>query len=1216
MSSGVDGRNDIQNVDAISASAGSHGTYPTIGYLTPRIGDNVSQALWAGVVDAAQECGAHLISFAGEILRDVAGFSSAANVAYSLASAEVVDGLVSWASSVGGTLEPDKVASFHGHYYPLPMVSITLPMEGIPTVSIDSYQGMRDMIAHLFKVHGYRRLAFIRGPESHYYAQERYRAYTDALEAYGISLDPDLVTMPGSFGPATGAEGIRLLLDERNLRPQVDIEAVVTVSDLPALGALGELQARGIQIPETIALVGFNDVSEGKFATPPLTSVRLPFYEQGRRAVEMLLAMLAGEQVPEQVALPAKLKVRQSCGCLLPSVVQAATDPTPPPATEVTLVASLSARREIILQAMVQGAETAAKGLGPDWAPRLFDLFAAQVIGDPPARGIFLQELDQLLRQVMLARGSVQGWQDVVSALRRHTLPCFGDADAEALRRAEDLWGQARVLIGEAVRRARGHEMDLRTRQTQTLRQISQSLVATFDVAELTSVLARDLPKLGIKCCYLSLYDNPEEPTATSSLVLAYDENGRFELPASGNSFPSHRLALTEVSGLRSPDKPCSLVLEPLTFREEQIGFVLFEVGPRDGTIYEVLRGQISSSLKGALLFDETRKAQAAAERADQLKTRLLANVSHELRTPLNVIIGCTQGALDSPTAYDTALPEELLNDLVHIHHSAEHQLRVINDLLDLSRAEIDELDLYLELVDPRPLLEEVFEGMSDATSRSGISWHLQLPDRLPTIQADPVRLRQILLNLLSNASKFVERGMVILGAEVTRTDLHIWVQDTGIGIPREMQERVFEPFVTAGHANRGLEGAGLGLTITRRLVALHRGSIRLESRTGQGSTFHVYLPLPTLSDRPSYPQEAAQSVLLLISSHDRPAAEIVEFSRRQGLEIMKLQPSNDIDAVLQSVQPAAMAWDLTGADPGDWAVVRRLRSHPSLSQAPFMLYGQEPGKGAALSLGMTDFVVKPMDGPSLMEAINAISPREDAGPILIVDDDPEILDLYQTVIGQEFAGYPIQTAADGIAALACMSEKAPSLVILDLMMPEMDGFEVLDWMRENKQTRRVPVLILSSRVLTFDDVKRIERHASVTLQSKGILSRDELVAALHQALFGTDALPQHTSAVVKEAVAYFCQNYARPLLRWEIADAVGVSEDYLSRVFRQELGLSPWEYLNRYRVLQAAQRLRHTGDSIGTVARQVGFKDPAYFSRVFRKVTGQSPSSYREQPG
>jgi len=222
MSSVFGGRNAIQHADALIASAGSHGRIPTIGYLTPRIGDNVSQALWAGVVDAAQEFGAHLICFAGEILRDADGLSSPANVAYSLASAEIVDGLVSWASSVGGTLEPAKVASFHDRYYPLPMVSITLPMEGIPTVSIDSYQGMRDMIAHLVEVHGYRRLSFIRGPESHYYAQERYRAYSDALQAYGIAPDPDLVTMPGSFGLATGAEGIRLLLDERGLRPQVD----------------------------------------------------------------------------------------------------------------------------------------------------------------------------------------------------------------------------------------------------------------------------------------------------------------------------------------------------------------------------------------------------------------------------------------------------------------------------------------------------------------------------------------------------------------------------------------------------------------------------------------------------------------------------------------------------------------------------------------------------------------------------------------------------------------------------------------------------------------------------------------------------------------------------------------------------------------------------------------------------------------------------------
>jgi transcriptional regulator GlxA family with amidase domain len=152
--------------------------------------------------------------------------------------------------------------------------------------------------------------------------------------------------------------------------------------------------------------------------------------------------------------------------------------------------------------------------------------------------------------------------------------------------------------------------------------------------------------------------------------------------------------------------------------------------------------------------------------------------------------------------------------------------------------------------------------------------------------------------------------------------------------------------------------------------------------------------------------------------------------------------------------------------------------------------------------------------------------------------------------------------------------------------------------------------------MLSLDDVKRLEQHALVTLQSKGILSTDEMVAALHRALFGADVLPQHTSALVKQTVAYFHQNYDRPLARWEIAAAIGVSEDYLSRIFRQELDISPWEYLNRYRILQAIERLRRTDDSVATVGRQVGFKDPAYFSRVFHKVTGLSPTEYRDQDG
>ncbi len=1189
---------------------------PTIGYFTSSIGESVSQAMWAGVVGAARDLDVNLICFAGEGTRTASTFPDPANVAYDLASTKSLDGLVSWASAIGRDMSHDQILDFHRRYRALPMVSLTLPLAGIPTVVIDSYQGMRDVITHLIAFHGYHRLVFIQGPEGHYYAKERYRAYTDALEAYHIPLDPRLITPPGGFVVATGANGIQYLLDERKLRPGVDFDAIVTPSDLVALGALDELQKRGIHVPEKVSLVGFNDRVESKFTNPPLTSVKLPFYEQAYQAVELLLVLLAGEQAPDRVTLSAKLKVRQSCGCLPPAVTAAAgLSPISLHCEEnETFEKFFTAQRDVIIAEMLQAAAASTEDLPPDWARRLLDVFAAEIAG-AEMPDTFLRELDHLLRQSIAADNRIGDWQDVMSALRRCILPGFGEADIDKLSRAQDLCEQARVLIGEAAQRARGQQMMQGAARVLALRQASRALVSAFNMDKLASVLAQGLPGLGIQSCYLALYENPQEPTAFSRLLLAFDELGRADPEMAGCVFPSERLIPFELLERRRSDQTYQLMLEPLCFQEERLGYVLFEIGPDDGTIYETLRDQISSSLKGALLFDEIRKAQTAAEKADQLKTRLLANVSHELRAPLNVIISCARESLNVVTTGAIALPETLLSDLRHIRLSAEHQLRVVNDLLDLSRAEIDELDLYPELLDPRPLLQEVFHSMKTAGAHNDIAWRLQLPDRLPTIQADPVRLRQILINLLSNAGKFTERGEVWMGVEVSPPHLHIWVHDTGPGIPTDMQARIFEPFTTVGYAPRYREGVGLGLSITRRLVLLHHGTMDMESQLGEGSTFHVYLPLPTLSESPAVVATATQPVLLLISSCAEPAFEIVEFSQACNLQIRQLRANDDLDALLQTVQPAALAWDLVEASPGDWELVRRLRNHPQLSPIPFILYGQNPDAEARLHVGMTNFVVKPLAKDALMETIHAFCPTENTRPLLIVDDDPEILTLYQKMIAKEYPSYPLRTAPDGKVAVEAMLEETPSLVILDLIMPEMNGFDVLDWMRANERTRQTPVLILSSRMLNLEDVKRIERHALVTVQSKGILSEDETAAALNRLLFDSEQLPPHTGALVKQTIAYFHQHHTRPFPRWELAGALGVSEDYLSRIFRQEMGISPWQYLNRYRILRAKALLSRSGADVKIVARQVGFTDPAYFSRVFHKITGTSPTVYREAP-
>jgi signal transduction histidine kinase/AraC-like DNA-binding protein len=753
------------------------------------------------------------------------------------------------------------------------------------------------------------------------------------------------------------------------------------------------------------------------------------------------------------------------------------------------------------------------------------------------------------------------------------------------------------VLIGDAVQRAQIARQLQAERQSSALRDIGQALITTFDVDGLADVLAERLPELGIRSAYLALYENSVEPLSTLRLILAYGDNGRIPLGVNGRRYPSRQLLPPDLL----PARRYTLLVEPLFFQQEPLGIIVFEVGPRDGDIYEVLRGHISTALKGALLFREAHEARVAAEQADRIKTRLLANVSHELRTPLNIIIGHAQ-------RLSATSPTWLHKDLTQIEQSAEHQLRLINDLLDLSRAEINALDMYPMMLDPRMLMADAFTSMAkDAVA--GVAWYLELPACLPIIEADPVRLRQILLNLLSNAARFTQAGQITLAADVTEAHLHIAVTDTGVGIPPEVIDHIYEPFVTYGTAVQSSPGIGLGLSITRHLVTLHDGFLTVDSTPGEGSIFHVYLPLPGV-ESPAAAPLAGGAVVWLVSRRDTQPEAVVNFSQRQQLSLRQVHPQESWETRLPEGLPAAVIWDMAGANPEDWQLMRRLHNHPQLHQIPFVLYQQEAADEAA---GLTSLVVKPASTQALWAAIRPTAPHAETGSVLIVDDDARARRLTQEAVSLGLPGYSLYTAVNGVEGLAAMFNDPPDLVILDLMMPEMDGFEVLERMRADERTRPIPVVILSGRQLSLADVKRLEQYTAVTLRSKDVFTQDEIAASLHQALFGDDALPPHTSALAKQAVAYLHQNYARLLTRSEIADELGMSEDYFSRTFSKELGISPWDYLNRYRVAQAKQLLLIAPDSVQVISRRVGFTDPAYFSRVFRRIVGESPSDYRK---
>ncbi len=483
----------------------------TLGFLLASLHTGASLTIWPSLLDAARRHDVNLICFPGGRLHAAEAFEIQRNVIFELASDAYLDGLISWSSSLGGVLGPAEIKAFHERYHPLPMVSLAQLMEGTPTVSLDSYLGMRALLSHLIEEHGYRRLAFIRGPEEHYYAQERYRAYLDALQAYNLPLAAELVTRPLPW--ESGTEAIQILLDERHLQPGKDFQAVVAVSDMLALWALKTLQSRGFRVPDDVAVTGFNNSIEERLATPPLTTVELPFYEQGAKAMDVLLQQLSGEPVPALITLPSKLVVRQSCGCPSAAVAQAAYSPADeqaPPQDGIRL----EDRRADCLSEMA-----AAAGLAPAeaaaWLDQVFEAFIHDLeslsAAKPPRQ--FLPALDSVLDQAMRASHDIEPWQDAISTLRRRALPSLSYSERV---RAEALFSQARVVIGEALQRSHAYWQWRANREAENLREINRSLLTTFDMQQLAGVLVERLPDLGIPSVFLVLYEPAaqEQPAA------------------------------------------------------------------------------------------------------------------------------------------------------------------------------------------------------------------------------------------------------------------------------------------------------------------------------------------------------------------------------------------------------------------------------------------------------------------------------------------------------------------------------------------------------------------------------------------------------------------------------------------------------------------------------------------------------------------------------
>jgi adenylate cyclase len=472
----------------------------------------------------------------------------------------------------------------------------------------------------------------------------------------------------------------------------------------------------------------------------------------------------------------------------------------------------------------------------------------------------------------------------------------------------------------------------------------------------------------------------------------------------------------------------------------------------------------------------ELEQARELSEVANRTKSQFLANMSHELRTPLNAIIGYSE--ILQEDAADGG-QEHFITDLKKIEGAGRHLLGLINDILDLSKVEAGKMEVFIEEVDIPSLLEEVGAIIRPLVGKSGNTLELHVAPEIGSIRTDRTKVKQCLLNVLSNASKFTQNGKLTLAIERTeRATVQMTISDTGIGMSPEQLGRLFQAFSQAdASTTKKFGGTGLGLAITRHFCRLLGGDISATSRAGQGSTFKIVIqdqtagpPRPEATNglsaesTPNSNDDSA-SITVLVVDDDAASRDLLTTNlKREGYRTVQARGGDEALELALKLRPDAITLDVLMPKTDGWAVLGALKANPELCDIPVIMVTVAPDRGIGLSLGAAEVMTKPVDRAELTALLRHLLSRE--GPILLVEDDLATRETVRSTIGK--MGLTVAEVTNGRLALSWLAENpAPALILLDLMMPEMDGFEFLDTFNSRADWRHVPVVVITAKQLT-----------------------------------------------------------------------------------------------------------------------------------------------------
>ncbi len=1096
----------------------------TIGLLT----SIVHQPFWLGVVDAARRRGANLLCFIGGTLptrgqpllrvpysQRLPGLSF-----FSLTNSPRLDGVITWGGSKAGfsmNLDDAEMEEFIAPYRRLPLINYEGRIAGVPSVVTDTHQGMCALIEHLIEHHQRRRIAFIRGPVGHLESEERFLAYQETLQRYGIPFDPALVYQDSQWGKIVGAEAVHTLVRQRGVRPGIDVDAVIGSEVDYAVGALQTLQEYGVRVPNEVAVAGFNDHLDAQTLELPITVMAKPFYEAGVVAVDALLDMIDGKSIPDRISVPARLIVRRSCGCWslacpepLPQTLTgdapAMRPSAPAEPSGDPLVARIVRLRESMDPAMDRSwLDGLIEGLSPESPER-----------ENEARDRFWSGFEHELSRRRISQGMAQ-WHDLISELLHLVVSALANPDR--LPEKNRLFLQrVRLTLAQERERAR---IELRTQtveQSHILLEISQSMLVTQDVDHLLDVLAQRLPEMRIRDCYLVLFDDFTQTIASEApgegrVVLALQEGRRLPLSADGIPFLSRWIVPDE---LLHDHQPYALVVSPLFFGLRDFGIIAVQADLREGRVYQKLAQEISSALQSVFLWrdyhrseyarresearlhtliehmpvalwakdadgrylmqnsvmralmednsslernssfvavqeewrlyeswafegrtvsfeytlpvqDQTRlfkqiiapvrvdgavtailglmfditeqrtveksllaaidsaeEARRNAESANRSKSVFLSNISHELRTPLNSILGYAQ-----ILHHDPATPDHQRKSLQTIRSSGEHLLNLIDDLLDLAKAEAGKIQLQPVAFDLNAMMTSIAGMVQERAVAKNLTFVQAIGHVPPIVTGDQKRLKQVLINLLSNAVKFTRHGTVTLQVDPT-PDLPGFVRfqviDTGIGIDPQHFETIFRPFEQL-QTQTGETGTGLGLAISSELVALMGGTLQVESMPGVGSRFWFDIPLSPVQHAASPAAPTKRQIIgvagpapkvLVVDDHPGNRAVVCEMLQPLGIITAKACDGTEGLSRIAEFGPDAVILDLVMPGMNGVEMIRRIRrcaayDHIVLIVSSASAYPDD--RRQSLEAGAQAFIPKPVDRTVLIETLQRCLP-------------------------------------------------------------------------------------------------------------------------------------------------------------------------------------------------------------------------------------------------